>query len=109
MRAFLGKRAIASGFSLIGLVVLVFFLSRLTGDPTDLYLPLNATMETREQFREVHGLNEPLIVQFGSYVMDLARLDFGESIRRGEPAIDAVLRGFQWTLSTCGRFSGTCC
>jgi peptide/nickel transport system permease protein len=30
--------------------------------------------------------------------MDLARLDFGESIRRGEPAIDAVLRGFQWTL-----------
>jgi peptide/nickel transport system permease protein len=98
MRAFLGKRAIASGFSLVGLVVLVFFLSRLTGDPTDLYLPLNATLETREQFREVHGLNEPLIVQFGSYVRDLARLDFGESIRRGEPAIDAVLRGFQWTL-----------
>ncbi len=98
MRAFLGKRAIASGFSLIGLVVLVFFLSRLTGDPTDLYLPLNATLETREQFREVHGLNDPLIVQFGDYVMDLARLDFGESIRRGEPAIDAVLRGFQWTL-----------
>ena len=98
MRAFLGKRAIASGFSLIGLVVLVFFLSRLTGDPTDLYLPLNATLETREQFREVHGLNDPLIVQFGGYVRDLARLDFGESIRRGEPAIDAVLRGFQWTL-----------
>lgn len=98
MRAFLGKRAIASGFSLVGLVVLVFFLSRLTGDPTDLYLPLNATMETREQFREVHGLNDPLIVQFGSYVKDLLHLDFGESIRRGEPAIDAVLRGFQWTL-----------
>ena len=98
MRAFLGKRAIASGFSLVGLVVLVFFLSRLTGDPTDLYLPLNATMETREQFREVHGLNDPLIVQFGSYVKDLLHLDFGESIRRGEPAIDAVLRGFRWTL-----------
>jgi len=76
----------------------VFFLSRLTGDPTDLYLPLNATLETREQFREVHGLNDPLIVQFGSYVRDLLHLDFGESIRRGEPAIDAVLRGFQWTL-----------
>jgi peptide/nickel transport system permease protein len=98
MKAFLGKRAVSSAVSLIGLVVMVFFLSRLTGDPTDLYLPLNATLETREQFREVHGLNDPLIVQFGNYVMDLARLDFGESIRRGEPAIDAVLRGFQWTL-----------
>lgn len=98
MKAFLGKRAVSSAVSLIGLVVMVFFLSRLTGDPTDLYLPLNASLETREQFREVHGLNDPLIVQFGNYVMDLARLDFGESIRRGEPAIEAVLRGFQWTL-----------
>jgi peptide/nickel transport system permease protein len=98
MKKFLGKRAVASAFSFVGLVVLVFFLSRLTGDPTDLYLPLNATLETREQFREVHGLNDPLLVQFGNYVMDLIRLDFGESIRRGEPAIDAVLRGFEWTL-----------
>jgi peptide/nickel transport system permease protein len=98
MKKFLGKRAVASAFSFVGLIVLVFFLSRLTGDPTDLYLPLNATLETREQFREVHGLNDPLLVQFGDYVMDLVRLDFGESIRRGEPAIDAVLRGFEWTL-----------
>ena len=98
MKTFLGKRAVASAFSLIGLVILVFFLSRLTGDPTDLYLPLNATLETREQFRVVHGLNDPLIVQFGRYVSDLVRLDFGMSIRRGEPAIDAVLRGFEWTL-----------
>ncbi|NNE89908.1 MAG: ABC transporter permease [Silicimonas sp.] len=98
MKSFLGKRAVASAFSLIGLVILVLFLSRLTGDPTDLYLPLNATLETREQFREVHGLNDPLIVQFGRYVSDLVRLDFGMSIRRGEPAIDAVLRGFEWTL-----------
>ena len=98
MKNFLGKRAVASAFSFVGLIVLVFFLSRLTGDPTDLYLPLNATLETREQFREVHGLNDPLLVQFGDYVMDLVRLDFGESIRRGEPAIDAVLRGFEWTL-----------
>jgi peptide/nickel transport system permease protein len=98
MKNFLGKRAVASAFSLIGLVVLVFFLSRLTGDPTGLYLPLNATLETREQFREVHGLNDPLILQFGRYVGDLVRLDFGMSIRRSEPAIDAVLRGFVWTL-----------
>lgn len=29
---------------------------------------------------------------------DLLRLDFGMSIRRAEPAIDSVLRGFKWTL-----------
>jgi len=98
MRSFLAKRAVASAISLIGLVVLVFFLSRLTGDPTDLYLPENATQEVRDNFREIHGLNDPLMVQFLHYMGDLVRLDFGESIRRAEPAIDAVLRGFEWTL-----------
>ena len=98
MLNFLGKRAVASAISLVGLILLVFFLSRLTGDPTGLYLPLDASEEARAQFREIHGLNDPLIVQFLSYMGDLIRFDFGESIRRSEPAIDVVLRGFAWTL-----------
>lgn len=98
MRSFLGKRAFASAISLVGLVVLVFFLSRLTGDPTSLYLPLDASLESREQFRELHGLNDPLIVQFFRYLGDLVRFDFGMSIRRSAPAIDVVLQAFVWTL-----------
>ncbi len=98
MRSFLGKRAIASAISLVGLVILVFFLSRLTGDPTDLYLPVDASLESRENFRRIHGLDQPLLVQFGQFLGDLVRFDFGMSIRRAEPALDAVLRGFAWTL-----------
>ncbi len=98
MLNFLGKRAATSAISLVGLVLLVFFLSRLTGDPTSLFLPLDASEEIKDQFREIHGLNDPLIMQFFSYMSDLVRLDFGESIRRSEPAIDIVLRGFGWTL-----------
>lgn len=98
MRSFLGKRAVASAISLVGLVVLVFFLSRLTGDPTDLFLPENATQEARDNFRRLHGLDQPLLVQFFQYVGDLVRFDFGDSVRRNEPAIDSVMRGFVWTL-----------
>ncbi|GAB5376837.1 MAG: ABC transporter permease [Acuticoccus sp.] len=98
MKRFLAKRAVASAISLIGLVVLVFFLSRLTGDPTTLYLPVDASLESREQFRELHGLNDPLIVQFGRYLADLAQFDFGMSIRRSAPALDVVLEAFTWTL-----------
>lgn len=98
MKSFIGKRAITSAISLVGLIILVFFLSRLTGDPTDLYLPLTANQEARDNFRAIHGLDQPLIVQFGKYLTDLSHLDFGMSIRRAEPAIDAVLRGFEWTL-----------
>lgn len=97
MRSFLGKRAIASGVSLLGLIVLVFFLSRLTGDPTNLYLPLDASIEAREQFREMHGFNDPLILQFGRYVADLAQLNFGQSLRQARPAMDVVLEAFGWT------------
>ncbi len=98
MISFLGKRAVASAVSLIGLIVLVFFLSRLTGDPTNLYLPVDASLESRARFREINGLDDPLIVQFFRYAGDIIRLDFGVSVRRGEPAIDAVLRAFEWTL-----------
>ncbi|WP_226628198.1 ABC transporter permease [Alloyangia pacifica] len=98
MQSFLGKRAVASAISLVGLIILVFFLSRLTGDPTDLYLPVDASLESRERFREINGLNDPLLIQFVHYMGDLLRFDFGDSIRRSEPALEAVLRGFGWTL-----------
>ena len=84
MMSFIGKRSLASAVSLIGLIVLVFFLSRLTGDPTSLYLPLDASLESREQFREIHGLNDPLLVQFGRYIWDVAALRL-----RREPAQSA--------------------
>lgn len=98
MLRFIRKRAVASLFSLVGLVVIVFFLSRLTGDPASLFLPVDATDAMRQQFRDLHGLNDPLPVQFGRYLGDLVQLDFGESLRKARPAIDVVLEAFVWTL-----------
>ncbi|MBP2448208.1 ABC transporter permease [Rhizobium leguminosarum] len=98
MKSFIGKRAIASGVSLVVLIVIVFFLSRLTGDPTDLYLPIDATTEMRQQFREMNGFNDPLIIQFGRYVADLVQGNFGQSLRQARPAMDVVLEAFVWTF-----------
>ncbi|MFE0752869.1 ABC transporter permease [Inquilinus sp. NPDC058860] len=98
MLKLLRQRTLASLASLVGLIVLVFFLSRLTGDPTSLFLPIDASQEMRDQFRRIHGLDDPLLLQFGRYLWDLLHLDFGESIRKARPAIDVVLEGFAWTL-----------
>ncbi len=98
MFPFIRKRAFASLISLILLIVAVFFLSRLTGDPAALYLPSEASEEMRQQFREVHGLNDPIMTQFGRYVWDLLHLDMGESIRKARPAFDVVIEAFWWTL-----------
>ncbi|NRP73152.1 Nickel transport system permease protein NikB [Ensifer psoraleae] len=92
------RRIVSSFFSLVALVVMVFFLSRLTGDPAALFLPIDATQEMLDKFRELHGLNDPLIQQFGRYVWDILHLDFGDSIRKARPAIDVVLESFTWTL-----------
>lgn len=98
MLSFIRKRAIASLISLIGLTVMVFFLSRLTGDPAALFLPVEASAEMKEQFREIHGLNDPLLVQFGRYLGDIVTGDLGESLRKARPALDVVLEAFVWTL-----------
>lgn len=98
MLSFIRKRAVASLISLIGLVVMVFFLSRLTGDPSALFLPVEASEEMKNQFRELHGLNDPLMVQFGRYVGDVMTGDLGESLRKARPALDVVLEAFVWTL-----------
>lgn len=98
MLSFIRKRAVASLISLVGLIVMVFFLSRLTGDPAALFLPVEASVELKAQFREIHGLNDPLLVQFGRYVGDVVTGDFGESLRKARPALDVVLEAFVWTL-----------
>ncbi len=98
MGSFVLKRSLYSIISLVGLLVLVFFLSRLTGDPAALYLPVDAPASVREAFREARGLNDPLIVQFGDFVWNLLHFDFGESLRRQRPAFDVVLEAFPWTL-----------
>jgi len=96
---YLGRRTLQSFVALVGLIVLVFFLARLTGDPTNLYLPLDASLEVREEFRQKHGFGDPLIVQFGRFVSGLLVLDFGDSIRKARPAVEVVLEALPWTLT----------
>src|SRR3546814_14723679 len=91
MLSFIRKRAVASLISLVGLIVMVFFLSRLTGDPAALFLPVEASAEMKAQFREIHGLNDPLLVQFAHYVGDVVTGDLGQSLRKARPALDVVL------------------
>jgi peptide/nickel transport system permease protein len=99
LRGYLLQRTMHSAICLAGLIVLVFFLSRLTGNPTDLYLPMETPADVREAFAERHGFNDPLVVQFGNYVVNLLRFDFGQSLRQQQPAIDIVLRSYPVTLA----------
>jgi peptide/nickel transport system permease protein len=92
------KRSGQSLIAVAGLLVLVFFLSRLTGDPAYLYLPLDSSEAQRQAFNELNGFNDPLYVQFGRYLVGLAQFDFGTSMSRNAPAMQVTLQAFPETL-----------
>ncbi len=96
------NRLFESVLSLVCLVVAVFVVSRLTGDPGKLYLPLDATEEMVVEFNKLHGFDQPVWRQFVTFAEGLARFDFGMSLRRQEPALDVVLEAYPATLYLAG-------
>jgi peptide/nickel transport system permease protein len=95
---FLLRRTLQSAVALLALVTVVFFLARLTGDPVDLFLPLEATEEARARVAAQYGFDQPIPVQYVRYLGGVLSLDFGPSIFQGRPAIDPVLEAFPVTL-----------
>jgi peptide/nickel transport system permease protein len=66
---------------LLGITALVFFLIRMIpGDPVVVMLGDKASAEDVERVREQMGLNEPLYIQYFSYMKQLLRGDLGQSI-----------------------------
>jgi peptide/nickel transport system permease protein len=95
---FLRRRIVSSAIPLVVVVLGVFVLARLTGDPVDLYLPLSATAEQRAEFAATHGFDQPILTQLWDYLGQVVRLDFGESLRTGQDAGEMVLTAYPATL-----------
>lgn len=68
---------------LLALISFVFLSGRLIGDPALNILGINASEQALENFRENTGLNDPILVQYGGYIVDAVRGDFGVSYRFG--------------------------
>jgi len=91
MGSYILRRLLLTLPVLAGIVVITFLLTRLSGDPTDLLLPPNATDEAREAFRAVNGLDRPLWEQFVTFAVKAVTGDFGTSLRFEQPAMQLVL------------------
>ncbi|MEH6792976.1 ABC transporter permease [Rhodococcoides navarretei] len=98
MFRFLRRRIYTSLIPLFVVLLGVFFLARLTGDPTSLYLPESATQAQREAFRATNGFDQPVLTQLLDYFKGVVQLDFGQSLRTGEDASAMALRAFPATL-----------
>jgi len=82
----------------LSVVVVVFILTRLIGDPVRVMLPLEATAEQRAAFEAQLGLDRPIFEQFLTYVRDVAVLDFGESLWQRRPVLEIIIERAPATL-----------
>lgn len=85
--------------ALAGLMIAVFFLVRLTGDPVNLYLPVDASQAARDAMRERLGLDRSVWFQFLDWGAQMLRFDFGTSLWHNRPALEVVLQALPNTLA----------
>ena len=105
MLAYVVKRLGLSLAIVVAVVVLLFSLLHLIpGDPATIALGTRATPEVVERYREKMHLDEPVVVQLGIYLANVARGDLGEDVFSGRSVTRIVLdqMGFTLALVTAG-------
>ena len=91
MKKFIARRLAYSMISLILLSLTIFLFVRLTGDPTVLLVEPGASREDMAMVRAQLGLDAPLIVQYGNFVVSILRGDFGKSFYYRTPVLELYL------------------
>ncbi len=99
MTKYIVRRLLQTIPVLIGVSILVFSLMHLIpGDPAQIIAGEGASEKTVEQIRERLGLNEPVHVQYLSYVKNVLQGDLGSSIRSGRAVSDEIKARFWITV-----------
>ncbi len=84
---------------LVGLSLLLFaWVRALPGDPARALLGERATPDGIARVNAAYGFDQPLFVQYFTYVKALLHGDFGSSIQTGRPVMDSFLERFPATI-----------
>ncbi len=98
MFGYLLTRMAQSLLLLFGVVVIVFFIIRLTGDPASLMVPRDASPEQVEAFRKAMGFDRPVYVQFMDFATGVLVLDLGTSLKLNRPNRTVILERLPATV-----------
>jgi peptide/nickel transport system permease protein len=91
MTTYILRRLLLSIPVLFGILFVTFALARLIpGDPCRAMLGEKATKLVCDEFNHRHGLDKPILVQFGVYVTEIAQGDFGNSFRFSKPITELL-------------------
>ena len=90
MQRYIAGRLVQCLVTLLVISLLVFVLARLTGNPLDVMLPIDASAELQEEMSRELGLDQPVYVQYGRFVQRLLYADLGTSIRTKKPVAELI-------------------
>jgi peptide/nickel transport system permease protein len=103
MQRYLVLRTAQAFLALWVVTIIVFGLSRVSGDPLDIFLPIEATPADIERMRIHWGLDKPLYVQYGVFIGNALQGDLGDSLKfPGSGAANLVIARFPPTLQLAG-------
>lgn len=109
MLPFLLRRSGQAIVTIFGVATLIFFLQRLTGDPTFLLVPETATKADIEVLRHALGFDRPLIVQYLGFLGRIAQFDLGTSVVQNVPVAAIIASRLPYTLElAAGAFLVAC-
>jgi len=84
---------------ILGVTALVFVVLQFTpGDPATVALGESASEAAKQLYRESHGLNDPLFVQYFRFLGNLLVLDFGVTMPPELPISSMLAKSFPITL-----------
>lgn len=98
MVSYIAKRLLMIVPTLLGVMLIVFFLTFSIGNPAVLLVPPEAEPEDIARVEAALGLDQPLPVQFFRYLGRIVRFDFGTSFYSDQPAMALVLSRLPATL-----------
>jgi peptide/nickel transport system permease protein len=96
---FLLRRLLQAILTVLGVLTVTFFLVRMSGDPTTLLLPVEATPEDVANFRTALGLDQSWLVQYVKFLASALEGDFGISLRQRTSALGLVIERLPATLA----------
>ncbi|MEO5321973.1 ABC transporter permease [Mesorhizobium sp. CC13] len=90
MFVFLVRRLLQAVMVMLAVAFIAFLMFRFLGDPVNNIVSQDATQAQREEVRQRLRLDDPLVVQYGRFVVNAAQGDFGISYRNSRP-VSALL------------------
>lgn len=99
MLQFIARRLLLMIPVFLGITLITFILLNVVpGDPVAVMLGKRADPETIQRIRDQLGLNDPILVQYGRFLVNALRGDLGQSFRTHVPVTQSIARYFPATL-----------